>query len=87
MTIAIRVEKDEDQILAVYATIREGQVARTVEIVEGACYADEDANGNLLGVEMLAPGKLNIYVPAVAEHYPDEEVEKALNLALENVRL
>ena len=36
---------------------REGHVARTVEI-DVSTMADEDADGNLLGIEVLSPGRL-----------------------------
>lgn len=41
-----------------YATIREGEHARTVEVEEGATMVDLDADGRLLGIEVLSPHRL-----------------------------
>jgi len=89
MSLNVSVERDEDQILAIYIRVREGKVARTVEIAEGACYADEDIDGNLLGVEMVAPGQVRINVKAVSERYGSKypAVEELLNSALDTVNV
>jgi hypothetical protein len=42
-------------LIAVYLRAREGEVARTKEIKEGLAYADYDAEGVLLGIELLGP--------------------------------
>lgn len=86
MNIRFEMDNDDKQILALYAQIRDGVVFRTVEIAEGACYADEDEQGNLLGVEMLAPGNVQIHVNKVADHYPqDKGLRESLAAALEKV--
>ena len=86
MNIRTEIDRDDNQILAVYVHIREGLVSRTVEIAEGACYADEDEHGNLLGIEMLAPGNLHVHVNAIATHYPKEQdLRDSLTAALEKV--
>jgi hypothetical protein len=53
----VRFEVDEQtgEPLAAYFRIREGEVAETKEVVEGSAFADYDADGWLLGVELLAP--------------------------------
>lgn len=89
MNYKVEVERDGDEILAVYVRIADGKVARTVEIEAGSCYADEDAAGNLLGVEMLAPATVTIKVrvaKAVKEHYPKyPSIDDVLNRAMETV--
>jgi len=83
----IQVERDDDGILAVYVALKEGEVARTVEIAEGECYADEDERGNLLGVEMLAPGNLTLSIAQISEHYTDPAVRFALDQVLDTVKV
>jgi len=86
MNLRVEIDQEDKQILAMYANIREGLVYRTVEIEPGACYADEDEFGNLLGVEMLCPGEVKIYIPRVANHYPkDTSLEESLKTAFEKV--
>lgn len=41
----------------VYHQVHTGTIARTEELVEGTLFADFDAGGNLLGVEILAQPK------------------------------
>jgi len=41
--------------VAAYLRVREGKVVETKEISEGVAFADYDAAGALLGVELLAP--------------------------------
>ena len=36
-----------------YVCVRDGQVVRTSELVPGELWADYDANGKLLGIEVL----------------------------------
>lgn len=87
MSYNVSVERDNEQILAIYIRIRDGHSAKTVEIAEGACYADEDEEGNLLGVEMLAPGEVKINMAAVKEHYTHPAVREVLDRALDTVRI
>lgn len=41
--------------VAAYVRVREGKVAETREISDGIAFADYDADGSLLGIELLAP--------------------------------
>ena len=72
MQLVIQVERDPDdgEIIAVYVRVSRGAVARTIEICPGECYANEDESGNLLGVELLAPGELRLNLDAVCDRYP-----------------
>lgn len=60
MQITISRDPEDNQILAIYARINDGKVRETVEIADGACYVDVDSKGKPLGIEMVAPGCLNI---------------------------
>ncbi len=81
MTFSIQFDKHSKDILAVYFKLHSGKVAKTVEIEEDACYADEDSEGRLLGVEMLAPGKVSLLTPKVSERYQTEELNEVLKQA------
>ncbi len=90
MKFNIQVERrpESNQALAVYLRLREGQVAKTVEVCEDECYADEDANGRLLGIEMLAPGKLTLFVSDLEGRYiaSQPDIELLLKEAMESLK-
>lgn len=46
--------------VAAYLRIRVGAVAQTKEVSEGVAFADYDAAGDLLGVELLAPCSVTV---------------------------
>jgi hypothetical protein len=56
--------------VAVYLRIRTGDVKETKAIEEGVAYADYDAHGLLLGVELLGPCEVG-----VLERIADQEPE------------
>ncbi len=56
--------------VATYLRTREGTVAQTKEIKEGLVYADYDADGQLLGIELLGPCEV-----AVLDLLADKEPE------------
>jgi len=91
MRIEVQIERDPDdqEILAVYVRIACGDVARTVEICPGECYADEDESGTLLGVEMLAPGELRLSLNAVGGRYPQvrPDIDAILNEAFQKLAI
>lgn len=73
MEVTFEIDPDDGQMLAVYIKIKSGEVHRTIIISEGECNADEDEAGNLLGVELLAPGKLQVTVKQqMSERYEDD---------------
>lgn len=85
--IEIERHPDSNQTLAVYLRLREGEVARTVEVHEDQCYADEDSNGRLLGVEMLAPGNLMLFLSDLGGRYEQkDEIELLLREAMETLK-
>ena len=49
------VDERTGRVMAVYFKLRQGEVDDTREVVEGKAFADYDADGALLGVELLAP--------------------------------
>ncbi|HKB40514.1 MAG TPA: AbrB/MazE/SpoVT family DNA-binding domain-containing protein [Gemmataceae bacterium] len=46
--------------VAAYLRVREGKVAETKEVSEGVAFADYAADGLLLGVELLAPCRVEV---------------------------
>lgn len=73
MRVSVEIDPDDGQMLAVYVKIKSGEVHRTVVISEGECNADEDREGNLLGVEFLASGKLQVTIrQQMAKRYEDD---------------
>lgn len=57
--------------VAAYVRIREGKVARTKEISEGIAFADYGADGVLLGIELLAPCRIEV-LERVSEKEPEQ---------------
>ncbi len=49
------VDDKTGRLVAAYLRVREGQVATTKEVEPGVVYADYDAQGALLGIELLGP--------------------------------
>jgi hypothetical protein len=49
------VDDKTGRLVAVYLRVREGSVATTKEVEPGVAYADYDAQGTLLGTELLGP--------------------------------
>jgi uncharacterized protein YuzE len=47
------VNDDTVDLVAVYLRVRDGEVAETKEVEGGVIYADYDAHGSLLGIELL----------------------------------
>jgi hypothetical protein len=58
VTVSVNVQTGE--IRAAYIRVREGAVADTREIKDGFAYADYDADGLLLGVELLGPCEVSV---------------------------
>lgn len=53
--VDVSVDEQTGRVQAVYFRVRKGKVAETIEVVDGKVNADYDAQGQLLGVEMLGP--------------------------------
>jgi uncharacterized protein YuzE len=65
----IRVSTDEKtgKLLAAYIRIRAGKAVETVEVEEDRAYADYDARGHLIGIELLAPCRVQVLDHLVRE--------------------
>jgi uncharacterized protein YuzE len=50
--------REDGTLEAAYIRLRKGKVHRTRELIEDTLMADYDGNGNLLGIELLAPVRL-----------------------------
>lgn len=58
--IDVSIDENTGIVRTAYCRIRSGEVADTREVLEGRAFADYDAKGFLLGVEILAPCKVEI---------------------------
>ena len=65
------VETDDatGSVIAAYFQIRKGKVHETQEFADGAAFADYNRNGELRGIEVVAPCKVSI-VDQVAANEP-----------------
>jgi hypothetical protein len=68
--LQVSVNEETGSIRAAYLRVREGKVAETREVAEGQAFADYDASGTLLGVELLAPCELAV-LDGVAAQEPE----------------
>jgi hypothetical protein len=69
--VTISTEDSTGDVLAAYFQIRKGRYDHVREFANGAAIADYDRHGYLLGMELLAPCKVQI-VDEVAEKEPLE---------------
>lgn len=53
--LRVSVDEQTGQVRAAYLRVRQGQVDQTREVAPGRAFADYDATGLLLGIELLAP--------------------------------
>ena len=58
--MAVENDKRTGQIKAVYFRIRQGKAAKTKEFDRGNVFVDYNKRGELLGVEMLAPSRIEV---------------------------
>jgi Protein of unknown function (DUF2283) len=66
----VSVDDTTGRMIAVYMRVRDGEVAATKEVKEGVAYADYDALGSLLGIEIL--GRCDISVlDSIAANEPE----------------
>jgi len=82
MEIRFEIDPDDGEVLAAYVHLGEGKAYRTVEVVEGECYVDEDENGRLLGVELLCPVALHL----IEEDLPNGYKVPSMSRAISSVR-
>jgi hypothetical protein len=68
--LSVSVDETTGMIRAAYIRIRAGDVADTHEVAEGRAFADYDAQGLLLGIELLAPCEVAV-LDRIAEREPE----------------
>lgn len=68
--LSISVDEKTGHIRAAYVRVRGGEVSETREVAEGRAFADYDASGLLLGIELLAPCEVAV-LDNLAEMEPE----------------
>jgi uncharacterized protein YuzE len=58
---------DAGDPVAAYVRVREGKIAKTTEICDGVAFADYGADGFLLGIELLAPCRVELLESIAAQ--------------------
>jgi hypothetical protein len=58
--LQVSVDEKTGAVRTAYLRVRQGDVAETREAVEGKAFVDYDANGLLLGIELLAPCTMKV---------------------------
>ena len=53
--VSVSTDESTGKLIAAYLYVRAGKSVETIEIEEDRAYADYDAAGQLIGVELLAP--------------------------------
>lgn len=76
-SVQTTVNKKTGSVLAVYFQIRSGRSAKTVELADGMMLADYNAQGELIGLEVLGPCKAN----ALDKLVDDQEARKFIRNA------
>ena len=61
------IDDEDNEVLAVYFKLTNEPIVRTLEI-NPECHLDLDAQGAVVGAELLAPGKLEI-ICEIADQY------------------
>ena len=59
--ISVQINQETGDVLAAYFRIREGKAAEVREIEEGVVFANYSKRGELLGIELLAPCRVNVF--------------------------
>jgi hypothetical protein len=57
----LSVDETTGRVRAAYLRVREGRVDETREVAAGRAFADYDAQGLLLGIELLAPCTADVW--------------------------
>ena len=65
--LELSIDEETGGVRAAYLRVRGGQVEETHEVAVGRAFADYDANGVLLGIELLAPCEVEILESLVAQ--------------------
>ena len=59
-SVAISTNTATGEFKAAYFQVRQGKSAKVKEFANGNAFADYDARGNLLGIELLAPVNIRV---------------------------
>ena len=59
-SLSVTTDEKTGDVLSVYFFIRKGSVHETQEYANGAAFADYNKQGELLGIELLAPCSVSI---------------------------
>jgi hypothetical protein len=57
---SICVNQETGELMAVYFQVRKGKAVEVREFADGAAFANYARNGELLGIELLAPCRLSV---------------------------
>ena len=60
LSLSVETDKETGDIMAVYFQVRTGKVSKVIEREKGAVFVNYAKNGELLGVEMLAPCNISV---------------------------
>jgi uncharacterized protein YuzE len=58
--VSVTVDEHTGEVISVYFEVRKGRSAQTTEHGDGVAFADYDKHGVLLGIEVLAPCRLQV---------------------------
>ena len=64
--LSVSVDEKTGRVRAAYFRLHIGEVSDTREVAEGRAFADYDASGLLLGIELLAPCEIEELVNVAA---------------------
>lgn len=68
--VSLTHDVETGKLLSVYFQIRKANVAETREFAGGAAMADYNKNGELIGVEMIAPCKISVLDKIIKDEPP-----------------
>jgi hypothetical protein len=68
--VEVCTERKTGEMLAVYFQVREGKAAQVKEFADGTVFANYARNGELLGIEMLAPCEIKVLDKIAASEDP-----------------
>lgn len=69
--MSVSADENTGKLIAAYLSVRDGETAETVEVEEDRAYADYDADGQLIGIELLAPCNVKV-LDRIAKKEPAE---------------
>jgi uncharacterized protein YuzE len=58
--VSVETHDQTGEVIAVYLQVRKGKTSTTKEYAGGDAFADYDKDGQLLGIELLAPCRVRV---------------------------